>query len=486
METCWQFKSGKAGQPSKLRGEVRKSIPRRVLKAGGAYIVVASYASGKKAIDDRLAVLRREARRSRLPTDRIYVYTCEQLADWCASHAALASRYLGLPAETLLIENWENNQQFTLAFHQTGSVTKQLDEIRAGLGFAMGKLQHLHIAGPPGVGKTRFALEIGRSPDLRGHVLYFQAYRPELLGYIAQLREIRSHALIVVDETPSEAVPLLNQQLLLAEGRLRLITIGKASNFSSPAIQEKALLPLELEPMRQIVQEMAPKLPLEHREFVVRFADGYVKLARMVCDALDLNPDIQGLELLRQRGAFRELMDRLLGKGDHDNVRQSLHVVALLTRIGWNGDLEQEGQAVAQLLKMDWLKVKNDVHRLHDRLGIAPPGGRYRYISPRPLALYLALEAIEIYGERLREIPAILPTEAARDAFYQRLGELAGFPAAKRWCQEELNLFFLSLTLRIEIRPVAGLIWRWQIRPERQREFVALWKRRLLKKDCNS
>ena len=155
VETCWQFKSGKAGQPSKLRGEVRKSIPRRVLKAGGAYIVVASYASGKKAIDDRLAVLRREARRSRLPTDRIYVYTCEQLADWCASHAALASRYLGLPAETLLIENWENNQQFTLAFHQTGSVTKQLDEIRAGLGFAMGKLQHLHIAGPPGVGKTR-------------------------------------------------------------------------------------------------------------------------------------------------------------------------------------------------------------------------------------------------------------------------------------------------------------------------------------------
>ena len=132
-------------------------------------------------------------------------------------------------------------------------------------------------------------------------------------------------------------------------------------------------------------------------------------------------------------------------------------VVAPLTRIGWNGDLEQEGQAVAQLLKMDWLKVKNDVHRLHDRLGIAPPGGRDPLHLPGPLALYLALEAIEIYGERLREIPAILPTEAARDAFYQRLGELAGFPQPTLVPGGTKPFFFLSL-LCIEIRPVAGLI----------------------------
>src|SRR5258708_22477685 len=123
-------------------------------------------------------------------------------------------------------------------------------------------------------------------------------------------------------------------------------------------------------------------------------------------------------------------------------MQGSRDVVGLVSRVGWNGEPEQEGQALAKLLGMDWYQVKDHVHRMHDRLGIAPPGGRYRYISPRPLALYLALEALEIYGDRLRELPGILPTEAARDAFYERLGELAEFPAARNWCQEELVRFF--------------------------------------------
>jgi len=60
-KTCWQLKAGAAGEPAELKGEVLKKIPRATLARGGAYIVVASRASGTRQVNARLAILRREA-----------------------------------------------------------------------------------------------------------------------------------------------------------------------------------------------------------------------------------------------------------------------------------------------------------------------------------------------------------------------------------------------------------------------------------------
>ena len=40
-DTCWQFKSGKDGEPANLKGEVVKEVPAATLKAGGWFVVVA-------------------------------------------------------------------------------------------------------------------------------------------------------------------------------------------------------------------------------------------------------------------------------------------------------------------------------------------------------------------------------------------------------------------------------------------------------------
>src|SRR5262249_20921575 len=145
--------------------------------------------------------------------------------------------------------------------------------------------------------------------------------------------------------------------------------------------------------------------------------------------------------LLRQDGDIPRLLDKLLG-GQPPEVRRCLHVVALLSRIGWSGELEKEGQVVATFLHLDWNVVKFHVHDLNRRLGIVPQAGRFRYISPRPLGLFLALEAVSVYGDDLRNLAAQLPGDEAREAFYERLSELAEFPAARRWCREELDRFF--------------------------------------------
>ena len=49
-DTCWQFKSGRSGEPGRLSDEVGKPIPLKTLRDGGRFVLVASGSnSGKKA-----------------------------------------------------------------------------------------------------------------------------------------------------------------------------------------------------------------------------------------------------------------------------------------------------------------------------------------------------------------------------------------------------------------------------------------------------
>ena len=64
--TCWQFKSGRSGEPRFLGAEVKKPIPLRTLRDGGRFVVVASGSnSGLKGIEDRQAQLITRGPRSR-------------------------------------------------------------------------------------------------------------------------------------------------------------------------------------------------------------------------------------------------------------------------------------------------------------------------------------------------------------------------------------------------------------------------------------
>jgi len=54
-------------------------------------------------------------------------------------------------------------------------------------------------------------------------------------------------------------------------------------------------------------------------------------------------------------------------------------------------------------------------------------------------------------GSKLRDpCPSKLPNDAAREAFYNRLSDLADFPAARRHCREELDRFFSLVDFEVE------------------------------------
>lgn len=142
----------------------------------------------------------------------------------------------------------------------------------------------------------------------------------------------------------------------------------------------------------------------------------------------------------------------MLGDGD----RRSLYVIAALADVGWTGDRQQEGEAVAAHLGLDWNEAQHQVERIHRSTGIAPRSGRYRYISPYPLAVYLAREAWESYPDLLKSLPEALPSDGAREAYYRRLESLAGSPQAQTFARDQLRFFFGAMTSAHFTRHGAG------------------------------
>lgn len=310
---------------------------------------------------------------------------------------------------------------------------------RVALDFEGGTIQHLHIYGQPGVGKTRFALELCREAAWRGSVIYVQqATDVRLLELIDSAAADPGVRLIVVaDEVQPEQLRPLRESVGRSDGRIRLITVGHCPTPDSARIPSLAVRPLDRQMASEVVKGWYPAMPSEHVDFVVCFADGYVRLARLAADAVARSTTIDVRGLLG-RDEIRGFLDGMLGSGE----RRPLHVVAILSSVGWTDDKQVEGEAVAKHLGLDWNDVRAKVEDFHRRLDIAPRGGRYRYISPTPLGIHLAVEAWTTYPELLRTLPDVLPSEGAKDAYYERLQSMASNLQARKYAREELSFFF--------------------------------------------
>ena len=314
-------------------------------------------------------------------------------------------------------------------------------ERRADLDFVTGSVDHLHIKGPPGVGKTRFALELCREASWRDAVVYFPQSEDhrlsELIDSVAQEGDPEVRLMVVADEAQLEHVVSFRNSVERTDGRVRLVTVGGCSTPDPQRIPELRIEPLDAAMMRPVVRGWYPAMPPEHVDYVIRLADGYLRLARLIAIAVDTDREASVPEVLRREG-IRQILDRMLGGGD----RRALHVVAILTHVGWERDRREEGEAIAAYMGLDWNQVRYTVNDFHSRKRIVPRGGRYRYISPEPLGIYLALEALDIYPDIVDSLPAKLPSEAARDAFYKRLEAIAGNATTREYSREKLSLFF--------------------------------------------
>jgi DNA polymerase III delta prime subunit len=453
-DTCWQFKAGEAGEPARLVGEVTKRIPTETLVNGGSFVVVASGSvNGKKGEDARRKNLVLDAVALKIPTSNIWVMGSERISIWCNQHPAVAAYWAGRPEGLWTLHSWLNSDEHQVPWQASEAVNAEILTQSKNLDFEKGNIYHLHIHGYPGVGKTRFALELCRKADWCEAVIYIRNAADLRLEELISgaIADEGVQLMVVADEVQPNQLRLLRDAIGQGNGEVRLITIGHCPTPDPSRIPAIAIKPLAHQQMTEVIKGWHPTLPQEHIDFVVRFADGYVRLAKLAADAVVRNPAMNVRELLSQ-DEIRVFLDRMLGTGD----RQPLHVVAVLTSVGWADDKQGEGQAIAHHFGLDWNQVRYAVEDFHRHFNIAPRGGRYRYISPTPLGIHLAVEAWNTYPDLIRSLPEVLPTEEARRAYFMRLQSIASNPYAREFAREELDHFF-----RLDDFIEAGVVRRW-------------------------
>lgn len=103
---------------------------------------------------------------------------------------------------------------------------------RAELQFETGTVLHLHIKGPAGVGKTRFALELCRAARWRREVIYIRQTSDFRLAELIDsvVPEAAVQLVVVADEVQFEQLQALRDSVGRGSGRVRLITIGHCSS----------------------------------------------------------------------------------------------------------------------------------------------------------------------------------------------------------------------------------------------------------------
>jgi hypothetical protein len=187
-ENVLQYKSGKLSEPL-LTKEFKKPGVQQALKAGGAYVFCAGhdYVSNdaRKKYERKLKAL---CKSKRIPTGRAKIIFGSGLARWICRYPAVAARpeFGKHIPEFITVERWQaDNAQLSNPFRADNSRQETIMRIRAFLqSQALGDAQ-LRLEGPPGVGKTRLALEAVKTQEYSSRTLYaLNAEGPEVQQFL--------------------------------------------------------------------------------------------------------------------------------------------------------------------------------------------------------------------------------------------------------------------------------------------------------------
>src|SRR5262249_20012872 len=139
------------------------------------------------------------------------------------------------------------------------------------------------VTGPPGVGKTHFALELAETADWSQFALYWpRAHEaaPFLEGLINDGE--RWLYAIVDDVDTAQGNHILEVASHLAHVRVVLLST------EPPPMREVALthlLPLAHDECAELLRTAFPGIPDSHVYFASRLSDGYVGMALSICRA---------------------------------------------------------------------------------------------------------------------------------------------------------------------------------------------------------
>lgn len=441
--SVWQFKSSDL-EPYEIREEFQKPGVQEAVRAGGTYCLV---------IGESLTPIRQRNRKEELvhlfvaagiDPPHYRLYTADQVANWALQHPSFALWFDHPVGALTRWEKWANNPQFQLPFYADEQRSQIIEDCRRYLR-EDSDIIHLRIAGRPGVGKTRLALEICREEGLRERVIYAdcpKAIPDEFWTWLEN--NLQTCAVLVVDECDHEVADRFARRAQRCHGRVRLLTIGPANGdirFWPLGFYLLEILSGEI--IEKLLKESFPALPKEAVLYVARLSSGYVKLAFLMAEALERHPEIVTTGDLVRTLEIKELLQEIV---PDERTRKVMQGLALLSRVGWEEEVNVEGKALMEFMHLEWGEAQSLVGGLV-RKGLIARSGRYRYITPHLLAVWLAAEVWEDRCEDLLNLLVKLPTWQARRALLARLRDIGDEDSARYVCEKLLGPDGLFRTL---------------------------------------
>lgn len=441
--SVWQFKSTDL-EPHEIQNEFQKPGVLDAIRAGGTYCLVLGKSLTPVKQRNRKEELYRLFAAAGIEPPRCRLYPADKVAYWASQHPSFAL-WFGHPIGALTTwEKWAKDPRFQLLFYPDEQRRQIMEDCRRYLRGGS-DIIHLRIAGRPGVGKTRLALEICMEEGLRELVLYAdcpQAVPDEFWTWVEN--NLQTQTMLVVDECDHNTAERFARRAEYCNGRIRLLTIGAANGdirFRPPGFYLLELLPGEI--LEKLLKESFPALPKEAILYIASLSSGYVKLATIIAKALERYPEIVSTNDLVHELEVRSLLQKIV---PDEKARKVMQGLAVFTRVGWEEDVSLEGKAIMEFMGLGWDDAQGFVGRLV-REGIVAKSGRYRYVTPYLLAVWLAAEVWEDRFEDLINFLEKLPTWSAKRALLARLRDIGDEESARRVCEKLLGPDGLFKTL---------------------------------------
>jgi hypothetical protein len=426
-ESAWQFKAGDL-EPAACKKELKGAdAALEVLRQGGRYRLVLGASLTADKVKRRRNALIQEAEQLGivLKDDSIDVMTADSLAAWAEEYPALAvwPPLGGIDYGAIPFENWSASNNHATTWVPSESRADVQQAIRDLL--TVDTYLDMRVMGVSGMGKTRLVMETLREADRQPLVVYLPSADLVAAQTLNRLLSQDRSAIVVVDECSGKRHKLLAERLPTGS-RVRLITIGEPDNYQ---LQSPVFVPAPLDEaaMDQIVQGNRPTLWPEARRVIIEMAAGNVQYALFLAKVVSERPNTSVSDLLTVE-TIKQYVSQSLPTGA---VFLACSVLALFRRIGYEADLASELEVIGDGLGFTVHDLRAAARTLAES-GLLSSQGRYRSVTPHPLAVYFATAAWEEYGDQIVQtlLPLLTPSLSRR--LFQRAADIGQFDVT-RW-----------------------------------------------------
>jgi hypothetical protein len=419
---------------------VLKSKVKALLDRGGSYVLFCrqSYTGVEK--DRRIAAIRAAfSPHPSASTTEIRILDGAQIALWCAESATALSFVLGrtgrLPANAW--RSWsdvQSDHEHQISYVGSPETDTYLAQLRVTL---LEPRIVVRLIGPSGVGKTRLAMEAFRpNGSINQRVLSDRAVFVDGANNDQIIEQIRSWRLagvtgvLIVDECDESLHHRLLAEVRHLESRFALLTIDFAQEDPDKTCRYIKLGVSTERTLREMVTRGYGELPIGLADRIVDYAHGFPRIVAQLQDTDVSTVQLDGREDLHLQR--RLLWGRETPSPDGERL---ICCCAIFDRVGWIDDVSNERDVVAVLARM----TPDEAYRLGEifrRRGVHYERGRYRLVTPPPVAMALAAKWLEgLPASRAVAILTGLPP-SMREALGRQMAQMYWHPTAKRVVEE--------------------------------------------------